>query len=145
MIHVFIHTEGSLQLCDVRIRCDFDNLEEAGGQSQRNVRVGADVGMHGANLVAPSVSYPMPYAGMCLLYQSRIRSSKIELVVLRGAKVSLKLVILLQGLAAEPHELSHTSATSQPHSSSSFPLASRLRFYILRRVYPGLITPVLKD
>jgi len=24
-----IHTESSLQLCDVRIRCDFDDLEEA--------------------------------------------------------------------------------------------------------------------
>jgi hypothetical protein len=39
--------EGSLQLCDVRIRCDLDYLEEARGQSQRDVRVGADVRMHG--------------------------------------------------------------------------------------------------
>jgi hypothetical protein len=32
--------------CDVRIRCDFHNLEEARGKSQRNVRVGPDVRMH---------------------------------------------------------------------------------------------------
>ena len=28
-ILIYMHTEGSLQLCDVRIRCDFDDLEEA--------------------------------------------------------------------------------------------------------------------
>jgi hypothetical protein len=56
------HSEGSLQLCDVRIRCDLDNLEEAGGQSQRNVRIGADVGMHGAYWVAPSTR---PHYAIC--------------------------------------------------------------------------------
>ena len=28
-ILIYMHTEGSLQLCDVRIRCNLDYLEEA--------------------------------------------------------------------------------------------------------------------
>ena len=39
--------EGSLGLCDVRIRGDLDDLEQARRQAQRNVRVGADVRVHG--------------------------------------------------------------------------------------------------
>jgi hypothetical protein len=55
--------------------------------------------------------------------------------------VSLELVILLQGLAAEPHELCHTSATLFVIFPACFATSY---FYISRRVYPGLITPVLK-
>jgi hypothetical protein len=33
----------SSYLCDVRIRGDLEDLEEARGQSQRNMRVGADM------------------------------------------------------------------------------------------------------
>jgi hypothetical protein len=35
--------------------------------------------MHGADWVAPSVRVPMPYAGLYLLYRSRLRSSKVLL------------------------------------------------------------------
>jgi hypothetical protein len=45
--HTKEYVGGSRQLCDVRIRCDLDYLEKAGGQSQGDVRVWADAGMHG--------------------------------------------------------------------------------------------------
>lgn len=42
-----MYSEGSLQLCDVRIRGGLDNLEEARREPQSHVRIGANVGMHG--------------------------------------------------------------------------------------------------
>jgi hypothetical protein len=41
-----MHSEGSLQLCDVRIRSGLDDLEEAGREPQRHMCIGANVGVH---------------------------------------------------------------------------------------------------
>ncbi|USP75716.1 hypothetical protein yc1106_02990 [Curvularia clavata] len=107
-----IHAEGSLQLCNVRIRGGLNNLEKTGRKPQRHMGIGANVRMHGKIRWPRQGDKAIPYAtvfltGNCVSAHFCGYDARREEV--------LELVDGLQGLIPRMPQLEHSHARCSSH------------------------------